>query len=159
MRCVVITDVDCGGGSCRSCSEDAVCDQSADCASGLCFARTCRSPYPTLAPTPPPSSAPTHTPCEWLDEPPSPRLASAKFSPSGGALWLAFDTPTDRGGKGGTRFACDSLLGFSQVAAATCAWTSDSHLTAELDVSATCTPGDNVTALGDKLKVSWRLCC
>ena len=72
---------------------------------------------------------------------------------TGGALHLAWDADTDRGGYGGTSFACAELLDFPLVAVATsCAWTSDATLTANLDYRATCAPGDNVTSLGGVLR-------
>ena len=76
-----------------------------------------------------------------------PQLASAKFSSTGGALFLEWDSPTDRGGRGGVSFGCDELLVFPLASAATCKWTTAETLTADLDYRATCVPGDNISVV------------
>ena len=43
--------------------------------------------------SPQPSATPTITPCEELVEPAAPALASAKFSNTGGQLFIQFDSP------------------------------------------------------------------
>ena len=145
------SDVDCGG-SCPGCDEGQTCADGDDCVTGVCVQESCRSPYPTPQPSPIPTHSPTVIPCEWLDVPEQPALDSVKFSSAAGQLLLAWDSPTDRGGFGGATFACDEMLEFPLVAAATCVWTSSSALVATLDRLATCVPGDNVTALSGRLR-------
>jgi len=146
------TDVDCGG-SCPACDVAEACENADDCRSDVCTEGICITSYPTLVPSPVPSSSPTWTPCPWLEVPADPQLESAKFSSTGGQLYLQFSSPgTDRAGLGGTSFSCDQLVDFPGVSYATCAWTSDSLLTVSLDYRATCVPGDNVTALGGEMK-------
>ena len=145
------TDVDCGG-SCPGCGLSRSCVIDVDCGSGNCAGGTCVVPDPTAVPTAPPTQPPTLTPCPWLEVPPPPVLEVAKFSSTGGQLFLTWDSGTDRAGYGGASFSCDELIEFPLASAATCVWTSDSELTASLDYRAKCVPGDNVTALGGLLK-------
>ena len=125
--------------SCPACDVAEACDNADDCSSDVCVGGICITSYPTPAPSPVPSSSPTWTPCPWLEIPPDPQLESARFSSTGGQLFLKFDSGTDRAGLGGTSFSCDQLVNFPQVSYATCAWTSNSQLTvclrAPLDVS------------------------
>lgn len=96
------------------------------------------------------------TPCEWLERPNDPILTSAKFSSTGGQLYLTWGSSTDRAEFGGSTFSCDDILDFELAAFASCSWTTDATLTATLDDRATCTPGDNVTAREGVLKVCQR---
>ena len=94
------TDIDCGGG-CPACSVGGVCALGVDCETESCVMGVCVTRPPTHAPTNAPTSAPTPTPCEKLELPDMPVLSSARFSSTGGALYLEWNTDTDRGGHGG----------------------------------------------------------
>ena len=115
--------------SCPVCDVDEACENADDCRSDVCTEGICITSYPTPVPSPVPSSSPTWTPCPWLEVPADPQLESAKFSSTGGKLFLQFDSETDRAGFGGMSFSCDQLVDFPQVSYATCTWTSNSLLT------------------------------
>ena len=115
--------------SCPACDVDEACENADDCSSDVCAGGICTTSYPTPVPSPVPSSSPTWTPCPWLEVPADPQLESAKFSSTGGKLFLQFDSETDRAGFGGMSFSCDQLVDFPQVSYATCTWTSNSLLT------------------------------
>ena len=140
--------------SCPACDVGFGCSSSADCSSDVCdvSSRICLTSFPTTEPSPPPTLQPTVTPCPWLEIPDPPKIASAKFSATGGQLFLQWDSGTDRAGYYGSTFECNELIDFPLVSAAKCLWTTSDSLTATLDYRATCIPGDNVTVHGGKLK-------
>ena len=140
--------------SCPACDVGYGCSSSADCSSDVCDAPSgvCLTSMPTSEPSPAPTLQPTATPCPWLEIPAPPKIASAKFSSTGGQLYLTWDAGTDRAGYFGATFDCDELVDFPLVAAASCLWTTSDTLTVTLDYRATAVPGDNVTVLGGRLK-------
>ena len=75
---------------------------------------------------------------------PAPELVEARFSDTGGLLYVSFDASTDMGGFPEAT-ACSDVLEFPGAEAATCAWsgTTDS-VVATLDYSAVVVPGDAV---------------
>ena len=120
-------------------------------------------PDPTPGPTPGPSTptpttrpqsvAPTAAPTVGCDaDDPPPRVVEVVFDDSGATVDVAWDAETDLGGGGvGIAFACGSILDFPGATDATCYWSDEMTVRADV-ASAAIVPGDNATALGGVLR-------
>ena len=120
-------------------------------------------PDPTPGPTPGPSTptptarpqsvAPTAAPTVGCDaDDPPPRVVEVVFDDSGATVDVAWDAETDLGGGGvGIAFACGSILDFPGATDATCYWSDERTVRADV-ASAAIVPGDNATALGGVLR-------
>jgi len=67
---------------------------------------------------------------------PTPVLSSAKFSNSGGALNIVFNSPTNKADITANSFVCSQLFSFGGAGSSTCSWVSSSAVTAVFASSA-----------------------
>ena len=83
------SDIDCSGG-CPACDVGYGCSSSSDCTSDACDTPSgiCLTSMPTGLPSPQPALQATVTPCPWFEISNPPKKSSAKFSPTGGQLFL-----------------------------------------------------------------------
>jgi hypothetical protein len=86
-------------------------------------------------------------------EPPTPKLQSASFTSTGAQLSILFDLATDRAGIS-AEFRCRDLLSFTDDAALTCYWVSDTEIRANLQPATRVVPGDTLGVRGFGL-----VCC
>lgn len=90
---------------------------------------------------------------------PAPKLLSSRFSDSGQAVVISFDSPSDLGGIKTTTWPCSSLFSFTSAASTSCSWVNASavivvfELVTIDDIGVTyLTIGDEVTLLGGRLR-------
>ncbi|GMH98499.1 hypothetical protein TrST_g8065, partial [Triparma strigata] len=84
-------------------------------------------------------------------EPTPPALLSAQFSDNAKSIYINFNSPTNRGDKGGAEFPCSDLFTFDTDPSASCMFLSTTQVLAVLSKAATTMIGSEVDLIAGKV--------
>ncbi|GMH92953.1 hypothetical protein TL16_g12498 [Triparma laevis f. inornata] len=84
-------------------------------------------------------------------EPTPPSLLSAQFSNNAKSIYINFNSPTNRGDKGGAEFPCSDLFTFDSDPSAPCMFLSTTQMLAILSKSSTTMIGSKVDLIAGKM--------
>ncbi|GMI08138.1 hypothetical protein TrVE_jg1287, partial [Triparma verrucosa] len=84
-------------------------------------------------------------------EPTPPALLSAQFSDNAKSIYINFNSPTNRGDKGGAEFPCSDLFTFDTDPSASCMFLSTTQVLAILSKAATTMIGSEVDLIAGKV--------
>jgi REJ domain len=82
---------------------------------------------------------------------PAPKLLSSRFSDSGQAVVISFDSPTDMGGIATTTWPCSTLFSFTNAAGTTCSWVNASAVIVVFELVTIDAVGVTYLAIGDEV--------